>query len=198
MTNVNLQSFILGSIQFNDLLECLRTDGIILYPTDTIWGIGCDATNETAVKKIYDLKKRELSKPFVLLVDSLEMLKEYVHQVHPRIETLLSFHQRPLTVVYNQAKNLPPISASDAGSVAIRVVQDAFCKQLIGAFGKPLISTSANISTEPFPANFGEVSSAIIEGVNYVVKFRQDEKTMGEPSVVVKVEENGELVFLRT
>jgi len=198
MTNVNLQSFILGSIQFNDLLECLRTDGIILYPTDTIWGIGCDATNETAVKKIYDLKKRELSKPFVLLVDSLEMLKEYVHQVHPRIETLLSFHQRPLTVVYNQAKNLPPISASDTGSVAIRVVQDAFCKQLIGAFGKPLISTSANISTEPFPANFGEVSSAIIEGVNYVVKFRQDEKTMGEPSVVVKVEENGELVFLRT
>ncbi len=179
------------------ILACLESGGTILYPTDTIWGIGCDATNADAVAKVYHLKDRQPDKPFVLLVSSIEMLKEYVEHVHPRVETLLLFHERPLTIIYEQAKNLPAISFGSDGSIAIRVTQDPFCKVLIDAFGKPLVSTSANISNEPFPNHFGEISSAVIIGVDHVVKYRTMDKDMNQPSVIAKLGENGELEFLR-
>ncbi len=178
-------------------VHVLSLGGTILFPTDTIWGIGCDATNTEAIQKIYTLKNRPTDKPFVLLADSIEMVQEYVQHVHPRIDTLLSLHVRPLTVVYDEAKNLPPIAIADDGSVAIRIPQDDYCKNLIRSFGKPLVATSANISNEPFPKSFGTVSSAIIQGVDHVVHNMQRDNIESEPSAIVRLSPKGELEFLR-
>ena len=193
----DLQQLMFGKDNLETITTTLENSGLILYPTDTIWGIGCDATNEDAVQRIFDLKKRPYDKPFVLLVNSIDMLKNYVEHVHPRIETLLIHHLQPLTMIYDRAKNLPPISHDKSGSVAIRVVQDSFCKELIGQFGKPLIASSANISDKPFPANFGGISSDVITGVDYVVKWKQSEKKLSQPSVIAKFSDKEELVFLR-
>ena len=197
MMQTDLQQLMFGKDNLETITTTLENSGLILYPTDTIWGIGCDATNEDAVQRIFDLKKRPYDKPFVLLVNSIDMLKNYVEHVHPRIETLLMHHVKPLTMIYDRAKNLPPISQDKSGSVAIRVVQDSFCKELIGQFGKPLIASSANISDKPFPANFGGISSDVITGVDYVVKWKQGEKKLSQPSVIAKFSEKEELVFLR-
>ena len=148
MMQTDLQQLMFGKDNLETITTTLENSGLILYPTDTIWGIGCDATNEDAVQRIFDLKKRPYDKPFVILVNSIEMLKNYVEHVHPRIETLLIHHIQPLTMIYDRAKNLPAISQHKSGSVAIRVVQDSFCKELIGQFGKPLIASSAKIDTE--------------------------------------------------
>lgn len=197
MTNVELPTSIWSDDQIADLTKGLLNGDIILFPTDTIWGIGCDATDPVSVQRIYNLKKRTPDKPYVLLVDSIEMIKNYVHSVHPRIETLLGYHTRPLTVVYPGAKNLPDISVAQDGSVAIRIVQDAFCRALIRAVGRPLVATSANVSNQPFPGNFGEISSEILSGVDQVVRLRQDEKSLGKPSVMITVDKAGEIIFLR-
>ena len=183
---------------FENIANILAEDGILLYPTDTIWGLGCDATNPVAIERVYNLKKRDRSKPFVLLVDSIEMLKEYVVNIHPRLETLMLYHKRPMTVIYDQAKNLPENAVGPGGSVAIRVAHDPFCQHLIRTVGKPLVATSANISNEPFPTIFGEISSDVIQGVDYVARHRRNDKTPKEPSVIVKYDGKGELVFLRS
>jgi len=196
MTLPNTTSYFLKD-QLNQMLEVLMDSGLILYPTDTIWGIGCDACNPVAIERIYNLKRRDRSKPFVLLVDSIDMLKKYVAQVHPRIETLLSYHSRPLTVIYEEGINLPINAMSATKSVAIRIVQDGFCKELLKALDRPLIATSANISEQPFPGNFGEISSEVIQGVDYIVHHRREEKTLNSPSVIVKYDKKGDLVFLR-
>jgi len=177
--------------------EVLAQGGLILLPTDTIWGIGCDACNTNAVEKVFDLKQRDRSKPFILLADSVAMVKKYVHQVHPRIDTLLMYHQRPLTVIYEQARNLPSNVIAQDGSVAFRVPQDAFCRALIQSYGRPIVATSANISNEPFPAKFGEISSAVIQGVDYVIKNPRKEEIATEPSVIVRLDKRGELEFIR-
>lgn len=197
MTKAELPTTSLTEVQFTYLVDGILNGDTFLFPTDTIWGIGCDATNTTAVQRIYDLKRRIPEKPYVLLVSSIEMLKKYVYQIHPRIETLLLFHKRPLSVVYPGAINLPPISIAEDGSVAIRVVQDQFCRKLINAVGRPLVATSANISNQPFPGNFGEISSEILSGVDQVVKLRQDEKKVNNPSVLITIDKRGEIVFLR-
>ncbi len=183
--------------KFDEILTVIRNGEVILYPTDTIWGIGCDATNEKAVEKIIDIKSRRSDKGFVVLVDSIEMLKKFVKHVHPRVETLISFHERPLTVIYDEGKGVAKKVMGDDGSLAVRVVQDPFCRELIKQFGKPLVSTSANISGEPFPAHFGEISSEIFEKVDFVVKYKQDSKDQGEPSVIVRLNEQEELDFIR-
>lgn len=182
---------------FGQIAQILNDDGLILYPTDTIWGLGCDATNQVAVERVYNLKERDRSKPFVLLVDGIEMLKEYVESLHPRVETLMMYHKRPLTVIYDKAKNLPPNAVGPGGSVAIRVAMDPFCQRLIKSLGKPLVASSANISNEPFPSIFGEISSAIIQGVDYVARHRRNDKSPKEPSVIVKFDGDGELTFIR-
>ena len=182
-----------------EVINILSNGGIILYPMDTIWGIGCDASNAQAVEKIYALKDRARNKPFVLLADSLDMVEQHVHHVHPRISTLLQHHVRPLTVVYEQAKNLPPSVAAQDGSVAIRIAQAGFCQDLIRAYGKPLVATSANISNQPFPKNFGSISSDVIQGVDYVVRNNLNLDAQDtEPSVIVRLSPKGELLFLRT
>ena len=183
----------------SEAVSTLRQGGLILYPTDTIWGIGCDATDDEAVRKIFALKRREVGKSFVLLVDDIEMIRSYVHDIHPRLETLLSFHQRPLTVVYDRARNLAPSAVANDGSVAMRIPHDELCRQLVREFGRPIVATSANVSHEPFPEHFGVVSSEIIEGVDHVVRYRQFDKTPRQPSPIVKLSDpiHAELIFLR-
>ncbi len=179
------------------LLQVLEKGGLILFPTDTIWGIGCDATNVNAVEKVYELKQRPSSKPLIVLVDSITMLREYVSHLHPKIETLLEYHQRPLTVIYDKGVGIAPNAMAKDGSVGIRMVTDSFCKDIITNFGKPIIATSANVSEKPFPGNFGEITSDIIQGVDFVARIRQSEKNINEPSVIVRLDDNGELIFLR-
>ncbi len=180
-----------------EIVRIINDGGIICYPTDTIWGVGCDATNSEAIAKVSALKGRPPEKGYVVLVSSIEMLKQYVVKVHPRIETLLSFHTRPLSVVFDKTIGLPPSAKAPDGSVAFRVTRDEFCCALINELGKPLISTSANISGEPYPPTFGGVSSDILGQVNYVVKHRQDDKEPGEPSAIAKLDRHNELEFLR-
>jgi len=197
MGSTNVRSYMFGKDNIGQITSTLSNGGIILYPTDTIWGIGCDATNPVAVERVFKLKNRPPAKSFVLLVDSIEMLKEYVNHVHPRVDTLLHYHVRPLTVIYDQARNLPQNVIANDGSVGIRIVQDVFCRELIRSFGKPLVATSANISNEPSPTCFGNVSSEVIQGVDYVARHRQNDTSQGEPSVIIKVDNEGEIEFLR-
>jgi L-threonylcarbamoyladenylate synthase len=175
--------------QIADIVRTLALGGTILYPTDTIWGVGCDATNEDAVQKIYDLKQRNTGKGFVILVSDLQMLREYVRHVHPRMDTI--------TVIYDKSKHLPNNVTAPDGSIAVRVANDPFCRELISSFGKPLVATSANVSDKGFPHHFGEISSEIIERVDYVVKYRQSDKSKHEPSVIVRMSEGEELDFVR-
>lgn len=180
------------------VIPILNEGGLILYPTDTIWGIGCDATNPDAVQRIKDLKKRNGDKTnFVLLVDSIDMLKEYVTDLHPRLETLLFYHTRPLTVVYEGIKNLPTILLSENNSAAIRITHDPFCQQIISEFGRPVVATAANVQDDPYPTHFGLVRSDIIQGVDYVVRHRQKERHTGEPSVIVRFSADEELEVVR-
>ncbi len=181
----------------SEIVRLLQNGGVICYPTDTVWGIGCDATNEEAIARVSALKGRTPDKGYVLLVADIEMLKHYVPKIHPRLETLLSFHQRPLTIIYDRNTGLPASAKAPDGSVAIRVAQDEFCRELIATFGKPLVSTSANKSGEPFPATFGGISSEILGNVDYVVKYRQDDKEQHEPSAIAKLDRHQELEFLR-
>jgi L-threonylcarbamoyladenylate synthase len=181
----------------SDIVQMLEKGDIICYPTDTVWGIGCDATNENAVSRISSLKGRPPEKGYILLVSDVEMLKNYVPKIHPRLETLLSYHLRPLTVIYERSTGLPSIVKAPDGSVAIRIAQDEFCQKLIAAFGKPLVGTSANKSGEPYPPTFGAVSSEILGGVDYVVKYRQDDREPQEPSSIAKLDRHKELEFLR-
>ncbi len=179
------------------VVEVIKEGGIVLYPTDTIWGIGCDATNPTAVEQIYNLKKRPKEKSFILLVDSVDMLKNYVEQIHPRIETLLDYHQRPLTIIYDQPKNLPQEVIHNSGTIGIRLTHDPFCKQIIQQLGRPIVSTSANLSGQTFSGHFGGVSSEIIIGVDYVVRHRQKEKQVAPPSVIMRMSDEEELILIR-
>jgi L-threonylcarbamoyladenylate synthase len=184
--------------KFEEILNVLRRGDTILFPTDTVWGIGCDATNEEAVEKVSAIKKRPSSKAgYVLLVDSIEMLKNYVLHVHPRIETLLGYHERPLTIIYDEGVGLASNVLAKDGSVAIRVVKDPFCRELIMQFGKPIVATSANVSNEPMPTNYGEISSDVLEKVDFVVKVKQDSKEHGEPSIIARLNEFEELDFIR-
>ena len=197
MTTSNEMTCMVQNYDLDGAVNALLNGGLVLYPTDTLWGIGCDATDPIAVENVYRLTRRDRSKPLIILVDSIAMLKQYVAHLHPRIETLLIHHVRPLTVVYDKAINLPSNLVGKDGSIAIRIVLDPYCKALISAFGRPLVSTSANVSNAPFPTNFGSVSSEIIQGVDFVVKHRQNEKVNGEPSVIVKLSDKEELIFLR-
>jgi L-threonylcarbamoyladenylate synthase len=181
------------------LVEQIEQGNVILYPTETIWGIGCDATNEVAIEKVNLLKRRDVTKNYVLLVDSLERLADYVHYIPPKASNLIAYHSRPLTIIYDQPKNLPESLLAEDGSIAIRVTLDPFCKALINALGKPIVSTSANISGAPFPKCFADIDSRIKKGVNCIAKHRQGEKADKNiaPSVIVKVIDGIDLIFLR-
>lgn len=183
--------------EIGEVVEMVKRGQVILYPTDTIWGLGCDAKNEKAVLRIYKIKKRPLDQPMIILVDSIEMLKEYVSRIHPRVETLLSMHQQPLTVIYPHGNQLPEVVTGGKKTVGIRVVRDAFCQEIIRQLGGPIVSTSANVTGKPWPKGFGEISSEILKASDYVVRYRRDEKATGEPSVIATFNAKGVLNFIR-
>lgn len=177
--------------------EVLRAGGLILYPTDTVWGIGCDATNEEAVHKIYALKQREDSKAMLVLVDNAVKVDFYVKEVPPVAWDLLEVATNPLTIIYAGARNLAPNLLAEDGSVGIRVTEEEFSKQLCFRFRKAIVSTSANISGEPSPKNFAEISDAVKQGVDYIVGYRQNDKQKRKPSSIIKLGPTGELKIIR-
>ena len=184
----------------DDLQACLSTlqnGGLILYPTDTVWGIGCDATNEVAVAKVFSLKKREDSKALIVLVAEEESILEFTNQTNIKIFDYIKGVHQPTTVIYEQAKGLAKNLISEDGSVAIRICKDAFCYKLIQLFGKPIVSTSANISGYPTPLIFSDISLDIIEGVDYTVRYRQEDTTIQQPSSIVKWDAEGNLIMIR-
>jgi len=175
----------------------LQKGGDILYPADTIWGIGCDATDQEAVKRVFAIKGRSHTKPLIVLVSNLDQLYDVVKSVHPRVDTLLHFHERPLTVIYPKAKEQYSHLAAPDGTIAVRIVTSGFCHELLDAFGKPLVSTSANHSGEPSPVKFGNISSDIISAVDLALPAFTERDLTGRPSVIARYDENGELDFLR-
>jgi len=178
-------------------VEILKAGGTILYPTDTIWGIGCDATNETAVKKIFEIKKREESKSLIVLIDAAEKLNKYVKDVPAVAWDLVEFSEKPLTIVYAGAVNMAKNLLSNDGTVAIRVVKNDFCVELLRKFGKPVVSTSANISGEETPLSFNGISREVITQVDYVVNLPLEKNKTGTPSTIIKIDINGVIKFLR-
>ncbi|MBE6340117.1 MAG: threonylcarbamoyl-AMP synthase [Bacteroidales bacterium] len=178
-------------------IEIMRKGGIILYPTDTVWGIGCDATNEEAVKKVYELKKRSESKSLILLVDSPDRIVRYVKEVPNVAYDMMTLSTTPLTVILDDARNLAQNLIAEDGSIAFRVTSEAFSKELCFRFQKPIVSTSANISGEPTAATFAEISDEIKNGVDYVVDFKQNDNTPHKPSSIVKLKNNGEITIIR-
>lgn len=177
--------------------EVLRAGGLILYPTDTVWGIGCDATNEEAVRKVYALKQREDSKAMLVLVDNAVKVDFYVKEVPPVAWDLLEVATNPLTIIYSGARNLAPNLLAEDGSVGIRVTEEEFSKQLCFRFRKAIVSTSANISGEPSPKNFAEISEAVKQGVDYIVGYRQNDKQKHKPSSIIKLGPTGEIKIIR-
>lgn len=178
-------------------LKVLQDGGIILYPTDTIWGIGCDAGNTEAVKKIYQLKQRAESKSMIILLDIDNKLLSYVNEVPDIAYDLIEYAENPLTLVMPGAKNIATNLIATDGSIAIRVTKHPFCQQLIQRLRKPLVSTSANISGQPAPKNFNYVSADIIDGVDYVVDLEQYDLTEKRPSTIMRLEPDGRFEFIR-
>jgi L-threonylcarbamoyladenylate synthase len=184
----------------NEIKKCidvLRKEGTILYPTDTIWGIGCDATSQKAVEKIYRLKKRVESKSFIILLADMKQISKYVKTVPDIAWDLMENVDRPLTVIYPNAQNLAKNVIAEDQSIAIRIVKNEFCKELIRAYGKPIVSSSANIGGEPAPMVFKCVSKEILDHVDYVVTLYQDVLQEVKPSRIIKLKENGEFHIIR-
>ena len=182
---------------FNKCLGVLKEGGTILFPTDTTWGIGCDATNQEAVDKIYHLKRRNKSKPLIVLASDIKMVKDYVTYVHPKLETLLEFHTRPLTVIYDHKSGFPRNVVSKENTIGIRIPQDNFCKELISSYGKPIVATSANINNEPFPKKFSDIKINLIQQIDFTIPYRQNDDQFSPPSAIVRLSKNEELEFIR-
>jgi len=183
--------------EVNKAFEVLKSGGLILYPTDTIWGIGCDATNPDAVDKVYKLKGRAEEKSLIVLLDTDSKLQSYIKEVPEVAYDLIEYAENPLTIVYSGAKNLAPNAIAKDGSIGIRIVKHEFCQQLLQRFRKPVISTSANISGNPSPATFDDIDEAILQGVDYVVNWEQDEQKEKKPSTIMKLESGGLFSFIR-
>lgn len=183
----------------NDIEKCIATlknGGTILYPTDTIWGIGCDATNAEAVAKIYAIKKRDEKKSMIILLAHESDIKNYAEEPDENIKALMVNTERPLTIIYPVAKNLATNLVNEDGTIAIRIVKDAFCEYLIKTLGSPIISTSANISGQETAKHFGEISAEIKTGVDYIVEQRQKERGNVAASKIVKWD-GDEIIVIR-
>ena len=172
----------------------LKSGKIILYPTDTVWGLGCDATNSIAVSRVFKLKNREESKSLVVLMSSLEMLKEHVDDISQKVIQLINSSEKPTTIIYNNPKGLAPNTIALDNTIAIRIPKHEYCIDLINQFGKPIISTSANISGEPTPKSFSEISQPILEGVDYIVNLERDKITDKSSTILKLIGEDIEVI----
>ena len=178
-------------------LNTLNRGGVILYPTDTVWGIGCDATNNTAVERIYAIKQRNEARNMLTLVDSVDMLALYVEHIPDIALHLNDEAEKPLSIIYPHARNLAANLVAEDSSIGIRIVKDKFCRQMIKAFGKPVVSTSANMSGENTPSFFDEISNEIKTVVDYVVRWRQDDRQPAKASSIIKLHADGTFDVLR-
>jgi len=178
-------------------VDVMRRGGIILYPTDTVWGIGCDARNAEAVKRVFALKRRDDSKALICLVDSANRMQQYSRSIPDVAWDLIDYAERPLTLIVDDAINLAPNLVAEDGSIAIRVTRERISHDLCYRFQKAVVSTSANLSGQPAPRNFMEISPEIIQGVDYVMKARQNDVTKGKPSQIVKISKDGQITFIR-
>ncbi len=175
----------------------MREGGVILYPTDTIWGIGCDATNEDAVRRVYEIKQRQDSKAMLVLVDSSVKVDFYVRDVPEVAWNLIDLADKPLTIIYSGARNLAANLLAEDGSVGIRVTNEDFSKRLCQQFRKAIVSTSANISGQPSPKNFSEISEEVKSAVDYIVGYRQEEMSNPKPSSIIKLDKGGVIKIIR-
>ena len=178
-------------------IEVLRSGGIILYPTDTVWGIGCDATNKKAVKRIFEIKKRVDTKAMLVLIDNPAKLQAYVEEIPDMAWDLIELTEKPLTIIYPEAKNLAENVIASDGSIAIRIPDDTFCHQLIKSFGKPIISTSANFSGEPSAISYANISINLLSQMDYVVQLSQNKIIKSKPSRIVKLNSDGSFIVIR-
>lgn len=178
-------------------IETLQKGGVILYPTDTIWGIGCDACNEEAVKRIYAIKKRIDSKSMLVLMENAALLERYVDEVPEIAYDLIELTDKPLTIIFDGARALAKNLIADDGSIGIRITSEAFSSELIRRFKRPVVSTSPNISGNPSPACFDEIDQKIIDSVDYVVRFRQEDTQKAVPSSIMKLGRSGEIKIIR-
>lgn len=180
----------------NNALLTLKKGGLILYPTDTVWGIGCDATNAEAVEKVFKLKQRSDDKSLICLVSDFKMLNEFIEDVPEVAYDILKYAAKPTTIIYDDPIRIAENIIAKDNTLAIRVVKDDFCKTLIRKFRKPIVSTSANISGRPTPRTYSEIDPLILEGVDYVVNLHRDKKT-GKPSAIIKLGNDGSVKVIR-
>ena len=183
-----------------DIAQCLKVlsaGGLILYPTDTVWGIGCDATNADAVKRVYQLKQRDDSKALIVLIDSADHLDHYVVDVPMIARELIDVAVNPLTIIYEGAYNIAPNVLGNEDSVGIRIPNDEFCHRLCERFGKPIVSTSANVSGEPTAKRFADIDSSIVNGVDYAVEYRRNDTTKHQPSNIILLSRDGTFKIIR-
>jgi L-threonylcarbamoyladenylate synthase len=183
--------------EIENAIAVLKRGGIILYPTDTVWGIGCDATHPDAIDRIYKLKKRADTKSMICLVNDYRMLEQYVEDVPSVAYDILDLSTTPTTIIYDDPIRVSENIIAEDNSLAIRVVKDEFCSQLLRKFRRPLVSTSANISGESTPSSFSEISKEIKEGVDYIVNHNQDKKS-GKPSTIIKLKNDGTVKIIRS
>jgi L-threonylcarbamoyladenylate synthase len=183
--------------EINHIIDVLEAGGVILYPTDTIWGLGCDATNEVAVQKIFDIKQRALNKSMIVLLPDEKAILKYVSNPHPDIIDIVKGFSEPTTVIYENGIGFAPNVLAIDGSIGIRIVRDPFCKALLKRYKKPIVSTSANISGKVSPQIFQDIDEAVLRKVDYVVKYRQDDTSKATPSRIVKFDENDTLIYIR-
>ncbi len=178
------------------LIETLKTGGVILYPTDTIWGIGCDATNPQAIQKIFDIKKRDAKKSPIILVESEKRLQDLV-DVPPMVWEIMDLSEKPVTIVYDNPRGLPKELLAEDGSIGIRLVKDLFCKKLITKLNRPIVSTSANFSGEKSPMSFSEISPLLIKQVDAIAEENREQKSQWEGSSVIRVWQDGRIKVIR-
>jgi L-threonylcarbamoyladenylate synthase len=177
--------------------EILKNGGVILYPTDTVWGIGCDATNEDAVERIFKIKKRADNKAMIVLIDSSKRLNQYVEHIPDVAWDLIECAQEPLTIIYSKGKNLAKNLLAQDGSIAVRITGEEVSKSICYRLQKPLVSTSANVSGEPSVSNFSEISKEILSAVDYIFPFKQNEIIKTKPSSIIRLENNGVFKIIR-
>lgn len=183
--------------EIKKIIDILQNGGVILYPTDTVWGIGCDATNENAVKRIFEIKKRVDTKAMLVLVDNAARIQSYVEEVPDMAWDLIELSEKPLTIIYPDAKNLAKNLVADDNTIGIRVTNEEFSKSLCAQFRRPIVSTSSNISGEPTPANFSEISDEIKNAVDYVVEYRQNDLSKPKPSSIIKLGKGNLIKIIR-
>lgn len=182
---------------YHEAIQTLKSGGVLLYPSDTIWGLGCDVRNNQAIDKILELKNRPASKGLIVLISKIEQLSEYVEQVPDLAWDLVEFAEDPFTIIYPKGKNVSPSLLGPDGSIAIRLVKDEFCKGLIYRYQRAIVSTSANLSGEPSPLNFAGIAPSIVDGVDYVLKNSAGEGAAKKASKIVQLGLHGDYKLIR-